>query len=59
MTQLYHRVNVTTEFLQILKEYTRRAKENEAKKNGVRKIPITKAMVCRNIINDMQRTKLI
>jgi hypothetical protein len=53
-------VRVTPDFVeQVLKKYTRRLEDLEAKKRGVRKERITKEYICRTIILDMQNAGLI
>lgn len=60
MTQSYHRVSVTAEFLyKVLKSYTRKLEDIEARKNGERKLMVTKNMVCDAIIKDMEDAGLI
>lgn len=60
MANNYFRVSVTGQFVrEVLKEYTRRLMEKEAKKNGVKKRQITKALVCKEIIKDMRAKGLI
>lgn len=58
--EAYSRVFVTNAFIEkVLKPYTDRLKENEAKKNGQRKIRVTKRIVCQKIIEEMQEKNLI
>jgi hypothetical protein len=51
---------VTEEFLiKILRPYMRKLEDREAKKNGIKKINITKNEVCKEIIKDMEQARLI
>lgn len=58
--QSYIRILITEDFLKrVMQEYTRRAEMVESKKNGVKKNRITKSLVCKIIIKDMQEAGLI
>jgi hypothetical protein len=51
---------ITEEFLvRVLRTYTRRLEDREAKKNGSKKLVITKEEVCQEIIKDMEKAGLI
>ena len=51
---------ITETFLRkVLKKYTRRAEDREARKNGVKKQRVTKELICNDIINDMEKAGLI
>ena len=56
----YIQTLVTVDFLnKVFKKYTERLRMIEGKKNGVKKRRITKALVCKEIIKDLEMTRLI